>query len=631
MLRFRVALILLCLLAAGTAAPAPAQAQNKPAEAAKVDDAPKATWPVWVGESYPEQFTGKNFSYGPGYYLSVPKIIFSVLLLLLWIRSCDWVNEDGQRHKHPYLKWNTIVVLPFAAAFAAQWFIPWYWAAGLPLMLVAYVVPLFAYVSFRNKKAPEDDLVFNGTHVRRVLAEQLGKLGIKIDSKPKTGPVSPVVLTARNAPTPPEKQQREIAARATPGFQPACGILHRSFETQATGIMLDYTAEAVAVKFMVDGLWLDGEPLNRQIGDAALTTLKTICGLKPEDRRTRQQGSFTAFDEFTKHTALCKFTSQGTKTGERVLIQFEDAQVHKRRISDIGLRQKQQEDLQELMNRKKGLIVIAAPPGGGLTSLSTACLAAVDRYTRSAMAIEDKQNPDIVVENVPVTFYDSLDQETPMSKLPGVIRQFPDVVIVPDMVNAEAANLLCEEATEEEKLIVTFARAKEAAEALLVPAVQTKVPLKTYAKAISGVVVQRLVRKLCDNCKEAYPPVPAILQKLGIPADKVPAFYRPPTQPRQEVCSNCGGRGYKGQIALFELLIVDDLVRNTMLKEPKVDSLRLAARKSGMKTMEEEGLLQVVKGTTAVQELARVLKEGAPAPAAAPAAGAAQRPPAAKK
>ncbi|MBL9084860.1 MAG: Flp pilus assembly complex ATPase component TadA [Planctomycetales bacterium] len=631
--RFRIALFLPCLIAASMAAPAFAQNKAAPAaaDAASADaGAPAATWPIWVGDEYPEQFTLKNFNYGQGYYLSIPKILVSVVLLLLWIRSCDWVNQDAQHHKYPYLKWNSIVVFPFAAAFILQWFLPWYWIAGFPLLLLSYVGPLFAYVGFRNKKATDDDKVFTSVHIRRVLAEQLAKVGVKIDSKPKTGPVSPVVLNARNAKTPAEKQQREIAARATPGFQAACGILHRSFETQATGIMLDYSAEAVAIKFLVDGVWLDAEPMHRQIGDPALATMKTVCGLKPDDRRTRQHGEFTAFDEFTKHTALCKFTSQGTKTGERVLIQFEDILVHKRRIGELGMRQKMQEDLQELMNRKQGLVVIAAPPAGGLTSLSTACLAAIDRFTRSAMALEDEQNKDIQVENVPVTFYDSLAQETPMSKLPGIIRQFPDVLIVPDMVNAESAALLCDEASTEDKLVVTFCRAKEAAEALLVPAVQTKVPLKAYGKAIAGVIVQRLVRKLCDNCKEAYPPQPAILQKLGIPADKVPAFFRTPTQPRQEVCGNCSGRGYKGQIPLFELLVVDDTVRQTLLTQPKLEALRAAARKAGMKTMEEEGLLQVVKGTTSIQELQRVLREGAPAaPAAAPAA--APRPPAAKK
>ena len=591
--------------------PAAAFAQDA-APAATDSDAPAATWPEWIGINYPDQFLPSNFARGQGYYFSIVKIALSVILLLLWVKSCDWVNQDAQYHKHAYMKWSTIVFLPFVVAFLLQFLIPWYYFVSLPLLLVAYLGPLFAYVGFRNKKAHDDDQVFTADHVRDVFASLLGK---KVGERKAKGPVSPITLSARNAPNPEEKQKREIGARQSPGHHMARDVLHKSFMNRSTGIMLDYSQEAVAVKYLVDGVWLDGETMPRQIGDPLLATLKVLCGLKPEDRRGRQTGTFTAVDGPANRTAQCKFTSQGTKTGERALIQFEDAQVRKRRLPDIGLRQKTQEDLQNLVNQKAGFVIIGAPPGNGLTSLTTAVLSAVDRFTRSVMGVEDKNSKDLEVENVPVTLYDSLEQETPMSKLPGVVRQFPDVIVVPELVNAETATLLCEEATGDDRLIFTTVRAKEAAEALLLPAATTKVPMKKYAGAVSGAIVQRLVRKLCDKCKEAYPPQAPILQKLGIPADKVQAFYRPPTQPRQEVCPDCHGLGYHGQIPLFELLIVDDLMRQTLQREPKLETIRAAARKSGMKTMEEEGLLLVVKGQTSVAELARVLKEGQPAAA----------------
>jgi type II secretory ATPase GspE/PulE/Tfp pilus assembly ATPase PilB-like protein len=232
------------------------------------------------------------------------------------------------------------------------------------------------------------------------------------------------------------------------------------------------------------------------------------------------------------------------------------------------------------------------------------------------MAVEDMRNKDVEVENVPITTYDSLEQETPLTKLPGVIRQFPDVLVVPDVTDADSLKLLCEEARDEQRLVIITVRAKEASEALLRPLL-TKISPKTYAGAVTGVVAHRLVRKLCETCREAYPPPPQILQRLGISADKVSAFYRPPTQPRQEVCPDCGGIGYKGQIGLIELLTVNDAVRQQIVKDPKVDAVRNVARKAGLKVFEDEGLLLVVKGVTSVQELARVLKEPAPTAGAA--------------
>ncbi len=90
-----------------------------------------------------------------------------------------------------------------------------------------------------------------------------------------------------------------------------------------------------------------------------------------------------------------------------------------------------------------------------------------------------------------------------------------------------------------------------------------KVPAATFAPVVTAVTSQRLVRKLCEACKEPYPPPPQILKSLGIPAGKVEAFYRPPQQP-EKPCEACAGIGYKGRTAFFELLVVDDRVRNVL-------------------------------------------------------------------
>jgi type II secretory ATPase GspE/PulE/Tfp pilus assembly ATPase PilB-like protein len=105
-------------------------------------------------------------------------------------------------------------------------------------------------------------------------------------------------------------------------------------------------------------------------------------------------------------------------------------------------------------------------------------------------------------------------------------------------------------------------------------------------------VNQRLVRKLCDKCKEAYVPPPQVLQRLGIPAGRVQAFYRPPTpnpQEPKEPCQQCGGIGYFGRTAIFEVLIVGDAVRQVLTAKPRLDLLRQAARRDGLKSFQEEG------------------------------------------
>jgi type II secretory ATPase GspE/PulE/Tfp pilus assembly ATPase PilB-like protein len=140
-----------------------------------------------------------------------------------------------------------------------------------------------------------------------------------------------------------------------------------------------------------------------------------------------------------------------------------------------------------------------------------------------------------------------------------------------------------------------------------------KIPAKSFAPAVTAVLHQRLIRKLCEKCKEAYAPPADLLKRLGIPAGRVQAFYRPPSpqqgQQAPPPCDDCLNVGYKGRTAIFELMLVDDGVRQAVVNTPKVDAIRTAARKAGMRTLQEEGIVLVVKGTTSLAELQRVLKE----------------------
>jgi type II secretory ATPase GspE/PulE/Tfp pilus assembly ATPase PilB-like protein len=341
-----------------------------------------------------------------------------------------------------------------------------------------------------------------------------------------------------------------------------------------------------------------------------LAVLKTISALNANDRRNRQSGVFGL--EYEKNKRVCRLTSQGTQTGERVLLQFDDPDVKKKRPLDLGMRQKVLDELKPVLETKHGLVIVSAPPnGGGLTCVFHAILGAMDRYTRGFICIEDAGNKEVDVENIVNHTFDGAAGETPITPLPKLLREYPDVIVVPDMKDAEAATALLEQANSD-RTVITMTRAKEACEALLRVA-QLKMPLDQLASAVKAVINQRMVRKLCDKCKEAYPPPPQLLQQLGIPPGRVEALYRPPTpdpEKPQEPCEQCRGIGYFGRTGIFETLIVNDEVRETLRKTPQLNALRQAARKAGMRVLQEEGVLLVITGVTSLPELMRALKEG---------------------
>ena len=304
--------------------------------------------------------------------------------------------------------------------------------------------------------------------------------------------------------------------------------------------------------------------------------------------------------------------SQGTKTGERVLVQFEIKATHLKTLADLGMREKMQEQLTELLQRPKGFLLFSALPAGGLRTTIDVVLQGMDRFLREFAAVEEERNRGREIENVAVTTYKAAEGQSPAAVLMKVFRSEPNVVLVRDLPDAETVSLICRELSDSDRLVMGSIRAKDCAEALLRVLV-LKAPPAEVAAAVSAVLCQRLVRKLCDRCKEAYAPAPQVLQQLGIPQGRVRAFYRPhqpkPDEGKKDICHECDGVGYKGQTAIFELLMLDETIGKVLSATPKLDLLRQAARKAGMKSLQEEGILLVARGVTSLPELMRVMKQ----------------------
>ena len=545
---------------------------------------------------------------GPGFYLSWVKILACWLVFLAWVGTTDWVSRDGQALRLKFRRWNPVVFGCFMGAFVLVWLIPNFWI-GFTLLVIAYIAPLGCYVHHRNARAEPDQRVMTRDHIRYWLSVHLAWMGIKIAAeKPdphETGP--PVKLRGRGGADPREDNARLLAARQNPGMRPAREILADGLSCRASAIMLDYSQKTVGVRFMVDGVWLNRPSVDRKRGDPALEALKILCGLNPRDRRRRQEGAFTAESGPVQYEGT--LTCQGTKTGERAVIRFQEKQVRFENLDQLAMHPKVQERLKELLNLEKGFLLFSAMPAAGLRSTLDVALRQTDRLTRDFVAVEEETGRYREVENIPVTTYNAAAGQSPADVLPQVFRTQPNVVVVRDLPDGKTVDAMCRQVTENRLMIGTL-RAKDSAEALL-RVLATGVAPAEFSEALSAVLCQRLVRKLCEKCKEAYTPPTQVLKQLGIPEGRIQAFYRPKQsgEKKKQTCRECGGIGYKGRIAIFELLTAGAMVRKVLATAPKLDLLRRAARKEGMKTFREEGILLVAKGVTSLPELVRVLKQ----------------------
>ena len=550
--------------------------------------------------------TGGSFSRGPGGYLSVIKILVSWLLFVLWVKTTDWVSQDCLRFRLNYGVWTSVVFVTFVVSYVLLWLLPWF-ELGIVLMAVAYFAPLGAYIAFRNGKVDSNQKVLTPDHLRLLFANFAVKFCVKIEAERmpdyELGP--PVKLTAQGAESESVNQANALRSRQMPGYLFVRELLHDALGHSANGIMLDYSPSAVGIRYQIDGVWHQHEPRDRDSGDALLTVMKTLSALNPEDRVTKQQGHFGA--ELNGAAYDVRMSSQGVESGERVMLQMNRKKAPIMTLDELGMRPKMQEQLKEAVAQQNGMILLSALPSGGLSNTFDSVLKAADRYMRDFASVEDATKRERDIENLHVTTYNAAAGESPATVLPEIIRKYPNVLVVRDLVNAETATILCEQARDE-RLAITGIRAKECVEALL-RVLMLKVPAQEFAPAIRVVLNQRLVRKLCETCKEAYTPPPEVFKQLGIPAGRVEVLYREPTQTEGKVCPDCRGLGYKGRTAFFEYLAVDDSVRQALVRTPKLDVLRTAARKAGMRTLQEEGIVLVVKGVTSITELTRVLKQ----------------------
>lgn len=571
----------------------------------------------------PETAFGQDWSYsgdplerGPGQYLAWYKLLPMWIVFLMWVYTTDWVNQDSQEIGDgigmPYNVWNPIIVFTFVPVFVIVAPLMPMYAISIGLVLLAYFVPLAIYVFQRNGKVQQDQKVLTAAHLKLWFSNLGRARKVKPQKKLAYEEGPPIDFIAVAAGDDSVDKANLIAARQSPAFVDLKELVNDMMRKRAQRCMLDYTESGVAVRFEVDGVWHNLDNRERETYDVVLAILKKLCNLNINDRRSRQQGEVKFKAGKPKYTI--DFTSQGTQTGERALLVVSSDDSPLKTLESQGMREKMLEQMHQLV-RKNGIVVVSALPQGGLTTELIGTLNAADRLLKDFTSIQDKADPLPYVENLEVTFYDKAAGETPDKYIRALSLKQPDAFVVPEPPNAETISMLCDEALSEERVVIISVRAKEAVEALM-RVLLLKAPAEKFAKAVNGVLNVRLVRRLCEKCKQPYEPPPQLLQRLGIPPGRVQALYRewqPPTgddvkKADLEPCTACNGLGYKGRIGIFELLVVNDTVRKALVNQPNLDTLRKAARAAGTRTIQEEGIVLVAQGVTSLNELQRVLK-----------------------
>ncbi len=408
-----------------------------------------------------------------------------------------------------------------------------------------------------------------------------------------------------------------IAARQLPGYATALGLIGAAIASRADRILMDFTANAAVIRFRIDGVWENNPPLDRPTGDGALVVIKKLLNMNPNERKARQIGKCAIAGVGSDWLVEC--TSQGVAAGERVLLTLDPKKPVHKTLDDLGMRPALQEKFREAMNAKGGMVVLSAPAGDGLPTTWRVGLEAADKFVSDWVSLEPANDADPDIINVTANLFDAAAGQLPQEVLNKVMLKQPDVLVMPQFYNDQVMQTLLDAIKTDNKHVITRIIAKDPIEALLQLLSANRKVAKELLMAIEFVTSQRLVRRLCDTCKQPFAPSPQMLQKLGIPPGRVEKLYQPYILPPPEKradekgnailpCPTCGGRGYFGRVAIFEMLTVNDDLRKAVLqfaKEP--DKIRQYAKKLGHLSFQEEAVLSVALGITSVQELQRVM------------------------
>jgi len=595
MRRFVVVLVLLAaLFAALDGSSALAQAPT----AAPVIKPPPEGWPP--ADTLP-------FSRGPGYYFSLWKLVIFWLTFLVWVKMTDYLAQDCSVYKLNYALWNPLLAGPFLLTMILFWLIPIFFV-GWFLMLLAMVIPPIVYIRQRNALVQDHEKIFTRQHIRHAVSDFVSKFGMKV-SKHKKAPQDegPAVKFIPKGGDDQKNQANLILARQSPGWVPAKQLVADMVTKNAELTMLDFTPQGVGVRFQIDGCWHNQEGMPRETADPLLAVLKKLGNANEQDRKSKQDGKYDCEYDGIKYQA--KIHSQGVETGERAVFTLHNLKKIFKTLEELGMRAKLIETVKEQLREQRGIILLSTPLGGGYSALLSVVLRECDRYLRDFVGIEDVDKHEADVENVHISKFDPQKGENQIALINDLALKYPNVFVVAEPLDGSTVKALIAQCVEEDRLVITGVKAKECAEALL-RILMMKVPAKDFAPEARLVINMRTVRKLCGKCREAYVPPAETLKKLGLAANQAPALHRPPTSwPEKEPpCVECHGMGYVGRTGIFEVLLVGEKTRKALLATPQLDAVRVAARKDGMRTLQEEGIVLVAKGVTSLDELLRVMK-----------------------
>ncbi|MGC4047862.1 MAG: GspE/PulE family protein [Armatimonas sp.] len=378
-------------------------------------------------------------------------------------------------------------------------------------------------------------------------------------------------------------------------------ILDAAFVNGASDIHLEPQARDLRVRFRVDGLMYEQMVIPRANRDAAISRIKVISGMDIAERRRPQDGRITR--NFQHATFDLRVSTLPTVNGEKVVMRILDKSAMSATLEKIGFLPDELEEWRKLIVKPYGILLVTGPTGSGKSTTLYASLNQINDPAKNISTVEDPveyQLPGINQTQVNIragiTF---------ASGLRTLMRQDPDIILVGEVRDLETAEVAINAALTGHLVFATLHT--NDAPGAVVRLNNMGIEPFLIASSVLGIVGQRLVRRICENCKEWYEPDADLRDSLGIQQVREPGEEEPIRFARGVGCSECHFKGYRGRVAVFEILSVSETIRAMILRQEPSSAIREQAITDGMRPMRLSALRKVLMGITTPEEVARVL------------------------
>jgi type IV pilus assembly protein PilB len=410
-----------------------------------------------------------------------------------------------------------------------------------------------------------------------------------------------------------EAQERVVSDDA-PIVQVVNLVVTQGVRDRASDVHIEPQGGRVRVRFRIDGALHDVLALPDAMGPAIVSRIKIMADMNIVERRRAQDGQMVV--DVDGRAVDVRIATSPTIWGEKVVLRLLDRSRTLYRLDDLGMTAATHDQFSKMMRSPYGMVICAGPTGSGKTTTLYATLTEINQTERNVTTIEDPV--EYVFSSINQIQINEQAGLTFAAGLRAILRQDPDVILVGEVRDAETARIAVESALTGH-FVLSSLHATDACSALQ-RLVDMGIEPFLIASTVAGVVSQRLVRRICDQCKEPYePPLEELAfyeqarirpQALNgkVPskvATKVAVAERPQQFFQGRGCSYCSRTGYRDRVGVFELLPITDAIKALLVSGSSLDDLRATARRDGMISLLDGGIKLVDEGIATIPEIIR--------------------------